>query len=205
MVNASNTQDTRAPPSIPPRAWALMPKPITTAATMASGSPKSNILPTRARAVDTTGFDDAGIAEVFKENARALKGRTTQDYLVKALKAAMSGANSIVAQYAGLAALTGPQDPVDEMYAEYTKRRRLVLDALDAMDIPADVKKAFFEDNARRPDLSGALRASAARVASWAAAKRMPPAIRYWAGAWSRAPAPRPPRLPQSRCRRGSH
>ncbi len=55
---------------------------------------------------------------------------------VKALKAAISGPNSIVAQYAGLAALTGPQEPVDEMYAEYTKRRRMVLDALDAMDIP---------------------------------------------------------------------
>jgi aminotransferase len=55
---------------------------------------------------------------------------------VKRLKAAISGPNSIVAQYAGLAALTGPQEVVDEMHAIYASRRRLVLDALDAMDIP---------------------------------------------------------------------
>ncbi len=58
---------------------------------------------------------------------------------VKALKAAISGPNSIVAQYAGLAALTGPQEPVEQMFAEYAKRRRMVLDALDAMDIPYGV------------------------------------------------------------------
>jgi 3-hydroxyacyl-CoA dehydrogenase len=53
---------------------------------IAEGAPAR---PTRARAVDTAGFDDAGVAEVLKANARALKGRTTQDYVVKALKAAV--------------------------------------------------------------------------------------------------------------------
>jgi aspartate/methionine/tyrosine aminotransferase len=55
---------------------------------------------------------------------------------VKRLKAAVSGPNSIVAQHAGLAALLGPQDVVDEMHATYARRRKLVMDALDQMDIP---------------------------------------------------------------------
>ncbi len=49
------------------------------------------------------------------------------------LKAAISGGSSIIAQHAGIAALTGPQDAVDMMAAAYAKRRRLVLDALDEM------------------------------------------------------------------------
>jgi 3-hydroxyacyl-CoA dehydrogenase len=52
---------------------------------IAQGAPPR---PTRARAVDATGFDDRGIADVLQEYARALKGRTTQTYLIKALKAA---------------------------------------------------------------------------------------------------------------------
>lgn len=55
---------------------------------------------------------------------------------VKQLKAASTGPNSIVAQHAGVAALTGPQEPVDEMRAAYSRRRRIVLDALDSLDIP---------------------------------------------------------------------
>ncbi|MBW4438550.1 MAG: aminotransferase class I/II-fold pyridoxal phosphate-dependent enzyme [Pleurocapsa minor GSE-CHR-MK-17-07R] len=52
---------------------------------------------------------------------------------VKALKAATTGGTSIISQYAGLAALTGPQDAVQYMADEYKKRRKLVLDALDDM------------------------------------------------------------------------
>jgi len=52
---------------------------------------------------------------------------------VTELKAAVSGGTSVVSQYAGIAALTGPQQPVAMMAAAYQRRRRLVLDALDAM------------------------------------------------------------------------
>ena len=52
---------------------------------------------------------------------------------VKQLKSATTGATSIVAQYAALAALTGPQSVVDEMKAAYVHRRRIILDALDAL------------------------------------------------------------------------
>ncbi|MBI1298480.1 aminotransferase class I/II-fold pyridoxal phosphate-dependent enzyme [bacterium] len=54
---------------------------------------------------------------------------------VKHLKAATSGPNSIISQHAGLAALTGPQEPVEMMLNAYKARRRMVMDALDAMDI----------------------------------------------------------------------
>lgn len=52
---------------------------------------------------------------------------------VRELKAAISGGTSIVSQHAGIAALTGPQDAVEMMADAYRRRRRLVLDALDAM------------------------------------------------------------------------
>jgi aspartate/methionine/tyrosine aminotransferase len=37
------------------------------------------------------------------------------------------------AQYAGIAALTGPQDAVDKMVAEFDKRRRVVVDGLNRL------------------------------------------------------------------------
>ena len=52
---------------------------------------------------------------------------------VRELKAAISGGASVISQHAGIAALTGPQDAVEMMAEAYRKRRRLVLDALDAM------------------------------------------------------------------------
>lgn len=52
---------------------------------------------------------------------------------VKELKAAISGGTSIISQYAGIAALTGPQEPLDMMKEAYIKRRGMVLEALDAM------------------------------------------------------------------------
>ena len=52
---------------------------------------------------------------------------------VAELKAAISGGTSVISQYAGIAALTGPQDAVEMMAAAYRERRRMVLDALDAM------------------------------------------------------------------------
>ena len=52
---------------------------------------------------------------------------------VRELKAAISGGASVISQHAGIAALTGPQDAVEMMAEAYRRRRRLVLDALDAM------------------------------------------------------------------------
>ena len=52
---------------------------------------------------------------------------------VTELKATISGGASVISQYAGIAALTGPQDDVEMMADAYRKRRRLVLDALDEM------------------------------------------------------------------------
>ncbi len=52
---------------------------------------------------------------------------------VKDLKAAISGGTSIISQYAGIAALTGPQEPVEMMAEAYRQRRRMVIDALDEM------------------------------------------------------------------------
>ncbi len=52
---------------------------------------------------------------------------------VAELKAATTGGTSVISQYAGIAALTGPQEPVEMMAAAYQRRRRLVLDALDEM------------------------------------------------------------------------
>jgi len=54
---------------------------------------------------------------------------------VTELKAAISGGASVISQHAGIAALTGPQDAVEMMADAYRRRRRLVLDALDAMGI----------------------------------------------------------------------
>ncbi len=54
---------------------------------------------------------------------------------VRELKAAISGGTSIISQHAGIAALTGPQDAVEMMADAYRRRRRLVLDGLDAMGI----------------------------------------------------------------------
>lgn len=54
---------------------------------------------------------------------------------VRQLKAAVTGATSVIAQYAALAALTGPQDEVERMRETYARRRRVVLDALDSMGI----------------------------------------------------------------------
>lgn len=51
------------------------------------------------------------------------------------LKEAVSGATSVIAQWAGLAALTGPQRPLDEMREACTRRRRIVLDTLDRLGL----------------------------------------------------------------------
>lgn len=54
---------------------------------------------------------------------------------VAKLKTAVTGGTSIVSQYAGLAALEGPMEPVQDMRDTYVRRRRIVLDALDDMGI----------------------------------------------------------------------
>jgi aminotransferase len=55
---------------------------------------------------------------------------------VARLKAGMSGPASIVAQYAAIEALEGPQEAMHEMRDTYIRRRRVVLDALKAMNLP---------------------------------------------------------------------
>jgi aminotransferase len=58
---------------------------------------------------------------------------------VRKLKAAVSGPASIIAQHAGIAALTGPEEPVRAMHETYVRRRQIVLEALDSMGIPYGV------------------------------------------------------------------
>lgn len=55
---------------------------------------------------------------------------------VKKLKAAITGAASIATQYAGLAALTGPQHVVADMHATYIRRREIVRNALMRLEVP---------------------------------------------------------------------
>ena len=52
---------------------------------------------------------------------------------VREAKAAVTGGTSVVSQYAALAALTGPQDSVDEMRAVLARRRKIVTEAFDEM------------------------------------------------------------------------
>ena len=54
---------------------------------------------------------------------------------VRELKAAITGATSIISQHAGIAALGGPQEPVQMMADAYSRRRRVMLDALDEMGL----------------------------------------------------------------------
>jgi aminotransferase len=55
---------------------------------------------------------------------------------VRRLKAAVSGPAAIIAQYGGIAALTGPEEPLQMMRDTYVRRRQIVLDALDSMGVP---------------------------------------------------------------------
>jgi len=55
---------------------------------------------------------------------------------VKQLKAAVTGAGSVITQYAALAALAKSQDAMEEMRKAYACRRRIVMDALDSMGLP---------------------------------------------------------------------
>jgi aminotransferase len=52
---------------------------------------------------------------------------------VREAKAAITGGTSVVTQYAALAALTGPQDCVDEMRTVLARRRKIVTEAFDEM------------------------------------------------------------------------
>lgn len=57
----------------------------------------------------------------------------------KELKRALTGGLSVVKQYAALAALTGPQDWPRMMADVLSRRRKIILDALDEMGIPYGV------------------------------------------------------------------
>ena len=54
---------------------------------------------------------------------------------VAELKAALTGPTTLIAQKAAIAALTGPQDCIEEARGIYSRRRRIILDALDEMGI----------------------------------------------------------------------
>ena len=54
---------------------------------------------------------------------------------VKTIKASVSGPANVVAQHAGIEALTGPSDALEDMKARYVRRRQVVLDAFDSMGI----------------------------------------------------------------------
>ena len=60
---------------------------------------------------------------------------------VRRLKAAVTGGTSVISQYAGLAALSGPQEPVLAMRDAYVRRRQIVLDALNDMGIDYGMPK----------------------------------------------------------------
>jgi aminotransferase len=55
---------------------------------------------------------------------------------VKRIKEAVSGDVSTLSVRAGLAALTGPQEPLHQMQAAYARRRQLMTDALDRGALP---------------------------------------------------------------------
>ncbi len=55
---------------------------------------------------------------------------------VKRIKEAVSGDVSTLSVRAGLAALTGPQEPLHQMQAAYARRRQLMTDALDRGGLP---------------------------------------------------------------------
>ena len=48
----------------------------------------------------------------------------------------MSGPTALLSQYAGLAALTGSQEPVEEYRQIYRGRLKVMADALDRLEIP---------------------------------------------------------------------
>jgi aminotransferase len=52
---------------------------------------------------------------------------------VARLKSVCSGCAPVVSQWAGVAALCGPQDCVEDMRRIYERRRRIMLDSLDRM------------------------------------------------------------------------
>lgn len=54
---------------------------------------------------------------------------------VKTIKASVSGPANVVAQHAGIEALTGPSDALEDMKARYVRRRKVVLDAFDSMGL----------------------------------------------------------------------
>lgn len=54
---------------------------------------------------------------------------------VQHIKEAVSGGTSALSHCAGVAALTGPQEPFHEMHAAYARRRRLLMDGFDRMGL----------------------------------------------------------------------
>ncbi len=60
---------------------------------------------------------------------------------VRRIKEAVSGGTSVLSHCAGIAALTGPQEPLHEMRAAYARRRRLIMEGLDRIGLPYGTPK----------------------------------------------------------------
>jgi aminotransferase len=91
-------------------------------ASLPDGAPRTLTLNALSKAFAMTGWRAGWVVGPAELMAR-----------VREAKAAISGGTSVVTQHAALAALTGPQDSVDEMRATMIRRRQIVADAFDAM------------------------------------------------------------------------
>jgi aspartate aminotransferase len=78
-----------------------------------------------------------GVSKTYAMTGWRLGWGVMPERLVEAMGLLMVNSNSCTApftQHAGVAALRGPQDAVDAMHAEFTARRDLLIDGLNAID-----------------------------------------------------------------------
>ncbi|MAF11024.1 aspartate aminotransferase [Candidatus Poribacteria bacterium] len=78
-----------------------------------------------------------GVSKTYAMTGWRLGWGVMPERLVEALGLLMVNSNSCTApftQHAGVAALRGPQDAVDDMHAEFAARRDLLIDGLNAID-----------------------------------------------------------------------
>ncbi|MBT7808765.1 pyridoxal phosphate-dependent aminotransferase [Candidatus Poribacteria bacterium] len=78
-----------------------------------------------------------GVSKTYAMTGWRLGGGVMPERLVEAFGLLMVNSNSCTApftQHAGVAALRGPQDAVDDMHAEFTARRDLLIDGLNAIE-----------------------------------------------------------------------
>ena len=89
---------------------------------------------------------DCGAAPLDEEPAGATVGDRSRPSSVRKLAVNSYSCVNAPAQYAGLAALTGPQDAVHAMVAEFDRRRKVVTEGLNALPgvSAATPKGAFY-------------------------------------------------------------